>query len=104
MANNISFAIKCDMGSATCAYSTRNGGYMKKLIKLLLAVGAIIGGVVGVLYFLDKRKNEDLEDFDDDDFDDIFQDDDDDRDYVTLDLEEEDTEENEKEEEAKEDK
>lgn len=60
---------------------------MKKLIKFLLAAGAVIGGVMGVIYYLDKRKGDDFEDFDEDDFDDIF--DDDDRDYVTLDFEEE---------------
>lgn len=83
---------------------TRNGGYMKKLIKILLAVGAVIGGIMGVLYFLDKRKDEDLEDFDDDDFDDIFQDEEDDRDYVTLDFEEDKTESEEKDSEPEETK
>lgn len=61
---------------------------MKKLFKVLLAAGAVIGGIMGVLYFLDKRKSEAYDDFEDDDFDDIFEEDDD-RDYVTLDFENE---------------
>lgn len=74
---------------------------MKKFLKFILGVGAVIGGVAGVLYFMDKRhEDDDVDDFDDDDFDSIFDDDDmdddgvddddaDDRDYVTLDLENE---------------
>lgn len=64
---------------------------MKKFMKVLLGAGAVIGGIAGVLYFLDKKKaDDDFADFDDDDFDDVFDDDDDDdRDYVTLDMESE---------------
>ncbi len=61
---------------------------MKKLLKFVLGVGAVVGGVAGVFYFLDKKKKDEFEDFDDDDFDDVFEDDEeeDDRDYVTLDF------------------
>lgn len=65
---------------------------MKKFLKFVLALGAIVGGIAGVLYFLDKRKDiEDFEDFEDEEFEDVFEDeeDDDDRDYVTLDFEDE---------------
>ncbi len=61
---------------------------MKKLLKFVLGVGAVAGTVAGVFYFLDKKKKDEFEDFDDDDFEDVFQDDDEeDRDYVTLDFE-----------------
>ncbi len=64
---------------------------MKKVVKCLLAVGAVVGSVAGVLYFLDKKKNEDeFDDFDDAEFEDVFEDEEEDsRDYVTLDLEKE---------------
>lgn len=63
---------------------------MKKFVKFLAVAGAIVGGVAGVLYFLDKKKSdESYDDFDDDEFDDVFADDDDSRDYVTLDFENE---------------
>lgn len=66
---------------------------MKKLVKCLVAVGAMIGGVAGVLYFLDKKKGEEaFDDFDDTEFDDVFDDEEeeeDNRDYVTLDFEDE---------------
>ena len=56
---------------------------MKKVFKCLLAVGAVVGSIAGVLYFLDKKKSED-------EFDDVFEEEEDDsRDYVTLDLEKE---------------
>ena len=73
---------------------------MKKLVKLLVAAGAIAGGIAGAMYLFDKKKSkDDYDDFDDDDFDDVFGDEEDDRDYVTLDLEdEEDVEEEQKEE------
>ncbi len=67
-----------------------NGGFvMKKLLKLILGVGAVAGTVAGIFYFLDKKNKDEFEDFDDDDFDDVFQDDEEeeDRDYVTLDFE-----------------
>lgn len=67
---------------------------MKKFMKCLIAVGAIVGGAAGVLYFLDKKKSdENYDDFDDEEFEDVFGDDD--RDYVTLDFENENEEENE---------
>ncbi|MCI8379996.1 MAG: hypothetical protein HFH72_16070 [Lachnospiraceae bacterium] len=64
---------------------------MKKVFKCLLAVGAVVGSIAGVLYFLDKKKSEDdFDDFDDTEFDDVFEEEEDDsRDYVTLDLEKE---------------
>ncbi|MCI8771239.1 MAG: hypothetical protein HFH73_08840 [Lachnospiraceae bacterium] len=64
---------------------------MKKVVKCLLAVGAVVGSIAGVLYFLDKKKNEDeFDDFDDAEFEDVFEDEEEDsRDYVTLDLEKE---------------
>lgn len=61
---------------------------MKKFLKGLVALGAIVGGIAGVLYFLDKKKQEeDFDEFDDAEFDDVFDDEEDNRDYVTLDLE-----------------
>lgn len=70
---------------------------MKKLLKGLAVLGAIAGGVAGVMYLLNKDKlDEGYDDFDDEAFDDVFDDEEDDRDYVTLDFEgdaEEDTEE-----------
>jgi Na+-translocating ferredoxin:NAD+ oxidoreductase RnfG subunit len=61
---------------------------MKKFIKGLAVVGAIAGGVAGVIYLLNKNKlDEGYDEFDDESFDDVF-DDDDDRDYVTLDFDE----------------
>lgn len=64
---------------------------MKKLLKFLLGVAAIVGSIAGVLYILDKRKeDDDMDEFDDDEFDDIFAEKTDDRDYVTLDIDEED--------------
>lgn len=66
---------------------------MKKLLKFILGVGAIAGSVAGILYLLDKKKDE-FEDFDDDDFDEVFDDEEqEDRDYVTLDIEKEQKEE-----------
>jgi hypothetical protein len=63
---------------------------MKKFMKLVVAVGAVVGGAAGVLYFLDKKKSDEMyDDFDDDAFDDVFDDEDDERDYVTLDMEDE---------------
>lgn len=64
---------------------------MKKLVKFIIAIGAVVGGAAGVLYFLDRKKNEeDFDEFDDSEFDDVFEDDEEDgRDYVTLDLEDE---------------
>lgn len=61
---------------------------MKKFLKFILGVGAVVGGIAGVLYFLDKKKEDAFEDFDDDDLDDVFSDDGEDRDYVTLDFDE----------------
>ena len=64
---------------------------MKKVIKCLIAVGAVVGSIAGIMYFLDKKKSEDdFDDFDDEDFDEVFEEEEDDsRDYVTLDLENE---------------
>lgn len=65
---------------------------MKKLIKFIAGVGAIAGGVCGVLYVLDKykKKEEAFDAFEDEEFEDVFADEeDDDRDYVTIDLEKE---------------
>lgn len=64
---------------------------MKKVVKCLLAVGAVVGSIAGVLYLIDKKKSEDdFDDFDDAEFDDVFEEDEDEsRDYVTLDLEKE---------------
>lgn len=59
---------------------------MKKLFKFIIALSAIVGGIAGALYLLDKKREAEYEDFDDDDIDDIF-DDEADRDYVTLDFE-----------------
>lgn len=69
---------------------------MKKVMKFILGLAAIVGGIAGAVYlvkhFLDK---DDFEDFDEDEFDDVFADDEknDDRDYVTLDFEESDAQE-----------
>lgn len=60
---------------------------MKKLFKFIIALSAIIGGIAGALYLLDKKREAEYEDFDDEDMDDIFDDDETDRDYVTLDFE-----------------
>ena len=60
---------------------------MKKLFKFIIALSAIIGGIAGALYLLDKKREAEYEDFDDEDMDDIFNDDEADRDYVTLDFE-----------------
>ena len=63
---------------------------MKKFLKVVLALGAIIGGIAGVLYFLERKNDEeDFDDFEDVDFEDVFEDEEDDRDYVTLDFEDE---------------
>ncbi len=63
---------------------------MKKFLKVILGAGAIIGGIAGVLYFIDKKKeDDDFEEFNDEEFDDIFEDEAEERDYVTLDLEKE---------------
>ena len=63
---------------------------MKKFLKVILGAGAIIGGIAGVLYFIDKKKeDDDFEEFNDEEFDDIFEDETEERDYVTLDLEKE---------------
>lgn len=59
---------------------------MKKLFKFIIALSAIIGGIAGAFYLLEKKHEAEYEDFDDDDIDDIF-DDEADRDYVTLDFE-----------------
>ncbi|MBR1740568.1 MAG: hypothetical protein IJ733_01610 [Lachnospiraceae bacterium] len=60
---------------------------MKKFFKVLVGVGAIVGGAAGVFYLLNKKNDDNFKDFDDDDFEDIFaEDDDEDRDYVTLDI------------------
>lgn len=74
---------------------------MKKVVKCLLAVGAVVGSIAGVLYLIDKKKSEDdFDDFDDAEFDDVFEEDEDEsRDYVTLDLEKEAEEEEEQEQE-----
>jgi len=68
---------------------------MKKILKVLVAIGAVVGGIAGVMYFLDKRRDDDFDDFDDMDFDDVFEEeeDGDDRDYVTLDFGDGETEE-----------
>lgn len=59
---------------------------MKKIVKVLVVVGVIIGGVAGILYFLDKKNKEDeFEEFDDAEFDDVFEEEFG-RDYVTLDF------------------
>jgi hypothetical protein len=81
-------------GNIRFCWAGENGGLeMKKLLKFVLGVGAVAGTVAGVFYFLDKKKKDEFEDFDDDDFEDVFQDDDEeDRDYVTLDFEGEETE------------
>lgn len=63
---------------------------MKKLFKVIAGIGAVVGGVCGALYIMDKYKkdNDDFDEFDDDEFDDVFADEEDgDRDYVTIDLE-----------------
>ncbi len=60
---------------------------MKKFLKFLLGVGAVVAAVAGALYFLKKVLMKDyLEDYDDDDFDnDIYEEDDsEERDYVTI--------------------
>ena len=67
---------------------------MKKFIKFLLGIGAIVGGVMGILYYFDRRKKDEFDDFNDDEFDDIFKEDD--RDYVTLDFDEKEEENTEK--------
>lgn len=62
---------------------------MKKLFKFVLGVAAIAGSIAGVIYLLDKRKeDDDIDEFDDDEFDDIFAEKTEDRDYVTLDIDE----------------
>lgn len=62
---------------------------MKKLLKIFVAFSAIIGGIAGILYFLDKKNSDEkFDDFDDADFDDVFGEDDS-RDYVTLDFDNE---------------
>lgn len=67
---------------------------MKKIIKGLAVVGAIAGGVAGIVYLFNKNKlDEGYDEFDDESFDDVFDDEEDDRDYVTLDFEEEKNEE-----------
>ena len=60
---------------------------MKKLFKFIIALSAIIGGIAGALYLLDKKREAEYEDFDDEDMEDIFNDDEADRDYVTVDVE-----------------
>nr|MBP3598791.1 hypothetical protein [Eubacterium sp.] len=60
---------------------------MKKFLKFLLGVGAVVAAIGAALYFLKKVLMKDyLEDYDDDDFDnDIYEEDDvEERDYVTI--------------------
>ncbi len=68
---------------------------MKKFLKFLLGVGAVVAAVGGALYFLKKVLMKDyLEDYDDDDFDnDIYEEDDaEERDYVTINVPEKEAE------------
>lgn len=64
---------------------------MKKFVKFLLGLAAVVAAVGGILYFLKNVLMKDyLDDYDDDDFDnDLYDEDDDDRDYVTLSPDEE---------------
>lgn len=61
---------------------------MKKFIKFLLGMGAVVAALGGILYFLKNVLMKDyLDDYDDDDFDnDLYDEEDseDDRDYVTI--------------------
>ena len=62
---------------------------MKKLFKFAVGVAAIVGSVAGVMYLLDKHKeDDDIDGFNDDEFDDIFAEKTEDRDYVTIDIDE----------------
>lgn len=75
---------------------------MKKSLKFLLGLTAVVAAVAGVLYFFKNILMKDyLDDYDDDDFDnDLYDEEDEDRDYVTLSP---DAEENEAEKEIEED-
>lgn len=68
---------------------------MKKFIKFLLGVGAVIAAIGGIMYFLKNVLMKDyLDDYDDDDFDnDLYDEEDseDDRDYVTIPVPEKDS-------------
>lgn len=58
---------------------------MKKFLKFLLGLTAVVAATGGILYFLKNVLMKDyLDDYDDDFDNDLYDEDDEDRDYVTL--------------------